>query len=67
MNSCKDCTDRHLYCHDTCERYKADCAERAAIKKKRKEALQYEEYAESRRRRWTATRFEYEKIHGKNK
>jgi hypothetical protein len=22
-NHCKDCTDRHINCHSTCERYKA--------------------------------------------
>lgn len=27
---CKDCTERHMGCHGTCERYKAQKAERDA-------------------------------------
>lgn len=44
MHSCKGCQDRHLYCHDTCERYKKDCEERAEIRKKRKEETMYDNY-----------------------
>ena len=34
MNSCYNCTDRHMGCHSECEKYKADCAARAELKAK---------------------------------
>lgn len=33
---CKDCPDRHLACHDTCERYKAFAAWRAEVLEKQR-------------------------------
>ena len=30
--SCKDCTDRHVGCHGTCEKYKKESEERDAIR-----------------------------------
>lgn len=45
MNSCRDCTERHLGCHSTCERYKQDCVERAKLKAKIAKSNQYDAYA----------------------
>lgn len=45
MNSCRDCTERHLGCHSTCERYKQDCVERAELKEKIAKSKQYDAYA----------------------
>lgn len=42
--SCKDCTDRHLYCHDTCEKYKKDKEERAKMKDAGKADREYQQY-----------------------
>ncbi len=32
INDCKDCADRALKCHATCERYKAFCEKNEAAK-----------------------------------
>lgn len=58
-NTCKDCTDRHLACHDTCEKYQDALAEWNEYKetiKQRKKINEYDEYkiqviAQMKRRR----------------
>jgi hypothetical protein len=45
MNSCRDCTERHIGCHSECEKYKAYCAERAELKAKIAKSNQYDNYA----------------------
>lgn len=39
MTPCKDCVNRHLACHDTCEEYLVWKAERGEKKMMREEAL----------------------------
>ena len=34
--ACKNCSDRHIGCHATCERYAADCAKRQQINEARR-------------------------------
>lgn len=41
---CKDCPDRHLACHDTCERYKAVKAKADEIKAKKNEEFMANAY-----------------------
>lgn len=41
--SCKDCTERHVGCHTTCEKYKAEKAEHEA-----KHEAEYKERLERR-------------------
>lgn len=46
MSVCKDCKDRTLTCHDTCERFRAESEERAALKRKIKMGRYYERQAD---------------------
>lgn len=44
-NSCKDCTERKIGCHQYCEKYKKDNEERKKIKKYKKDTLEnYESF-----------------------
>jgi hypothetical protein len=46
--ACKNCSDRHIGCHVTCERYAADCAKRQQINEARRK-LKFCEDAEVKR------------------
>lgn len=41
---CKDCHDRDPECHGRCERYQAYCAEREAIKARKREITNADTY-----------------------
>lgn len=43
---CRGCTERHLYCHDTCEGYKAY---RSRIDANKRERTVMDEYARERK------------------
>lgn len=61
MHSCKDCPDRHYLCHDSCERYKKDCEERAARKKKFRDENAYYDYIRRQVDLNAAKKLKYEK------
>ena len=42
--SCKDCTDRHVGCHSTCDTYKENCKKWEEIRKKRIKANDEESF-----------------------
>ena len=48
IKCCRECTERHLGCHGTCERYKAEQAEmqasREEIRKQKEKDIPYENY-----------------------
>lgn len=48
IRCCKDCPDRHLACHDTCERYKQEHREYQAEKevycKDRNKGYEYDDF-----------------------
>lgn len=48
IKCCRDCTERHLGCHGTCERYKKEQADmlasREEIRKQKEKDIPYENY-----------------------
>ena len=49
-SSCKDCTERHLACHDTCEVYQKYKAQRELVSKKRAETRIVPMYSGARKK-----------------
>lgn len=51
---CKDCADRYVGCHDTCERYRIACEELDRRKKAKREAesIFWADVRRQRRRRY---------------
>lgn len=48
IKCCKDCPDRHVGCHGTCERYKAERAEMDRLKERMKNDDDFHRYKQEK-------------------
>lgn len=65
ITCCKDCKERHLHCHSSCEKYKTEKAELDKLKESKRGDIEFKHYKQDKNAEWKTALAKRKQNHSK--